>query len=135
MKRANWELELGNFLISNMHRDFRWGEWDCVTFASECVRIQTGTDLKSEIMGNRKYSSLVGGVRFLKSIGGDIPSILDEHLERAESDVRTGDIAMMAVEERFSLGVVVGNMAWFLDTEGMRQAPVHLAEGVWHVGT
>jgi len=44
-KINNWEEAFHQFLTDNRDRPFKWGEWDCVSFANAAIKSITGEDV------------------------------------------------------------------------------------------
>lgn len=42
MKRNDWDIRLAEFVDAARNKQFDWREWECLRFANEAVRVQTG---------------------------------------------------------------------------------------------
>lgn len=50
-----WEIILDKFLLTNSHRPFEWGEWDCGSFSAQAIQAITGVDMEA-VYKDRHYS-------------------------------------------------------------------------------
>lgn len=84
-------MTLASFIGANLARPFIWGEWDCVTLASEWVKIKTGGD---PLAGLPEWHNAREALRVIKSVGG-LAAALDARFNRVHPNkAKDGDIAL-----------------------------------------
>lgn len=84
-------MTLAAFLTANLSRPFVWGEWDCVTLASEWVKIKTQSD---PLEGLPEWHNAKQAARVIRSVGG-LETALDERFQRVHPNkAKDGDIAL-----------------------------------------
>lgn len=95
------------FLEARAAMPFAWGRSrnDCVSFAAQAVRVQTGRSLAS-LIGRHRWSTALGAARVLKRRGG-IEAALDRALAPvAPAQAMRGDVAG-APDDRLGLRLMI----------------------------
>lgn len=110
---------------------FAWGSEanDCVSFAANAVRAQTGRDVLKPLKA--KWSTELGAAKTLARLGG-----LEAAVDRVLTPVplgmaRRGDIAMAGRGETFGLFVVEGQTIVGPDIAGLSRLPRRMAVKAW----
>lgn len=132
MKKQNWKLELSQFLIDSSSKPFKWGEFDCVLFAADCVMVQTGIDLASDYRGS--YSTKRQAYELIKSKwDGDFNSMLLEHLQLRKGAPNVGDIVVLDRKEGFVCGLYTGSYVTCVSLKGRYDVPLDQNSKVYNV--
>ena len=126
----DWETKLGTYIESKRDEPFAYAVNDCFCFSLGAVQAITGTDCMLEFRG--KYSNEFGSLRALKEIGqGDLESTLDYKFPVIEiGQAQRGDLAFFDG----SVGVVMGEFAWFVAEHGLERLPMSFWDKCWKVG-
>ena len=115
MKNKNWDIKLGEFLLEQAPRTFKYGVCDCVMFVARAIKIQVNEDI---LRGN-DYKSLKDGIRKLNEHGykdfGQVLSDRFKMLEMTEKE-KVARSFMSAVHGAFEVGYRAG-VADTLDKE------------------
>lgn len=130
MRISAWEDALVNYILIKRHEPFEYGVNDCCIFISGAVLEMTGEDPMAEFRG--KYDSLKTSIKVIKEIGaGTLEATLDGKFpEVAISYAHRGDLAFFDG----SVGVVMGDFAYFASDDGLEQVPRDLWDKCWSVG-
>lgn len=142
MRVANWDIKLAEYVDSLRDHPFVWGEHDCLTFANNCVEVVTGRAFADDWLGN--YSSDRSALKeYRRVIAGldhdDFIDCMDERLDRFEGRFPPrGSLVGKPCEARLGvlpvvLGVVVSDMAAFINTDGMVMLPLDESDIFWSV--
>lgn len=111
---ADWEKRLSEVLKSAITRPYDAENWNCATFAAECVEAVTGRPMPRQLTGT-------------------LIETADGLLERVPVKLACrGDVVLMRVPEP-ALGVCVGRFAAFVGAQGLRQEPMRRAVMAWRV--
>jgi hypothetical protein len=89
---------LSRFLNEAAERPFRWGEWDCLLWLADWVRLNRGVDSAGDLRG--RYFNMLGAARIVRDAGGMV-GLVDSRLKaaglpRVNVGAR-GDIAIVSV--------------------------------------
>lgn len=107
MKKDGWEIRLADAMTAGLRKTHAWGENDCVTFAADCVKAQTGEDPMG-VFREMYHDSLTAAklIRSLgyKSLGEAVADFLPEILP---ADARRGDVVLCWSDEGFDFLAVV----------------------------
>ena len=76
VRHPNWELRLYEAIEAVRFKPFQWGEFDCFTFAADCVKALTGVDPMAGIRG--EYADPRGAYEILNELGGPEKAITDK---------------------------------------------------------
>ena len=130
MRISTWQDTLVNYIASKRHEPFEYGVNDCCMFAAGAVIEMTGEDPMSEFRG--KYDSLKGSLKVIKEIGaGTLELTLDSKFEEVSIGyAQRGDLAFFDD----SVGVVMGDFAYFASDDGLERIPRDLWNKCWSVG-
>ena len=130
MRITNWEEALVNYILLKRHEPFEYGVNDCCMFALGAALEITGEDKMSEFRG--KYDSLKGSLKVIKEIGaGTLEATLDGKFpEVSIGYTQRGDLAFFDG----SVGVVMGDFAYFASDDGLERVPRELWDKCWSVG-
>lgn len=77
MRKDGWDIRLYDVFERAKDEHFRWGVFDCFTFAADCVRAITGVDPMAKLRGT--YSTQNEAYRLICSLGG-VDRALDDFL-------------------------------------------------------
>lgn len=76
----NWETRLHDFMAAGRDREFAWGEWDCILFATAAAEAITGVDKAASFRG--QYSDELGAREILRTLGkGTLLATVNHHFE------------------------------------------------------
>lgn len=130
-------MDLSTWLIENRDRSFKWGEWDCVLFVCEWLKISTGKDHGKRFF--KKYSTAAGAYKCLRKhftvekLEDAVTEILGSPVPLAF--VRAGDIICANLSNQelgVSLGICNGGVSWFLSDDGLMTKPTFDCLRGWH---
>jgi len=107
-RKVNWPELLAQFIDSRRFKPFSFGENDCCLFAADAVLEMTGTDLAAD---RRGYSTEREAISLIRNAGG-MRELLRGLREKNSGFASRGDIVMVAIEGRETLGIVCGNGHW-----------------------
>jgi hypothetical protein len=89
---------LSRFLNDAAGRPFQWGDWDCLLWLAEWVRVNRGIDPAADLRGS--YSTMLGAARIVRAGRGMVRLVGDRvsafGLASAKFGAR-GDIAIVPV--------------------------------------
>lgn len=130
MKRsAQWAGALTRYLRARRRMPFAWGSNDCGAFAAGAVAAMTGVDLSARWA--RATAAQAAAV--LRRTGG-LAAIADADLPRIDrAHVTRGDLAMVAIRGRESLGVVTEVGVAGPGRDGTVVVPMTCAVAFWRV--
>ena len=130
MRISTWEDALVNYVALKRHEPFEYGVNDCCMFAAGAVLEMTGEDPMSEFRG--EYDSLKGSLKVIKEIDeGTLKLTLDGKFpEVSIGYAQRGDLAFFDG----SVGVVMGDFAYFASDDGLERVPRDLWDKCWSVG-
>ncbi len=125
MKTNNWEIRLAEYVEQARYVPFEWGKHDCITFANNALKCQTGhgfadghlTGYKTALGASKKY---IGWLR--KSKYHSLTDALDDILSRVRLKFPPrGAVVAMPIEGilPLSFGVVVSQYCVFVGEEGL----------------
>lgn len=127
MRLPDWEQRLSIFIGANRDRRFRFGEWDCLMFATAVAAELTGEDVAAPYRGT--YGTRKGATEALRKHGaGTLLKTLDATFQRKKPGfAQRGDLVWFAG----SVGVCVGAQALFVGEERLAEkAGVLMREGL-----
>ncbi|UAB76949.1 hypothetical protein INR77_08820 [Erythrobacter sp. SCSIO 43205] len=110
VRLPNWEMALSAFMQENQWRTFKWGEWDCILFATAAAKVITGEDRGADYRG--RYSDQKGARQALRDIGkGTLLRTVDANFVRKPvGNAQRGDL----VWRDGCVGICLGSTAAFL---------------------
>ena len=123
----DWDIRLADYIESVRNRPFEWGKFDCLIFANEAVRVQTGKGFANDWMGryDSPQSCYKHALGLLKANRWDnIVEAIDTRLTRLDSLMpHRGNIIGRQREDMsvtwISLGVAVSDQVAFLGHNGI----------------
>lgn len=106
----DWEKRLHDFMLANREREFAWGEWDCILFATAAAGAITGVDKAVDFRG--QYTDEAGARAILRKLGkGTLLATVDHHFEsKPVGYALRGDLIWHAG----CVGICLGNAAAFV---------------------
>jgi hypothetical protein len=127
MRRADWEIRLGDYLASVADRPFAWGNHDCALHSANAVLAMTGIDFAKRFRG--RYRTAIGSVRALKRYGaGTLEGTIDAMFPTiGRAFAGRGDLVMHAG----ALGICVGGDGLFVGEEGGAAGLVRIPRAAW----
>lgn len=115
-----------------MRAPFAWGANDCVTFALDAVRAQTGVNLRPQL--GCTWSSARGAQKALAARGG-LKAAVDSVLRRvARARAHRGDIGLALVDGREFLVVIEGDLVVGPGVAGLVRLPRGVLLAAWSIG-
>lgn len=105
-KLDGWEIALAECMTSGLKVEHEWGSHDCVTFAADCVKAQTGEDPLGDLRGS--YDSPLTAAKVIKGMGANsLGDALAKHLtEILPGDARRGDVVVCWSDDHDFVAVV-----------------------------
>ena len=127
----NHDIELAKYIDECRGKAFDLGSHDCMIFASDCVRVQTGQDVFVDFRGD--YSTPLGALMHYRARakglgfpdGASVIDILDDRLARFEGPypprgcITARDVTDQNVGAGYALGVRLRRHSAFLYQTGM----------------
>lgn len=133
MKNKNWDIKLGEFLLEQAPRTFKYGVCDCVMFVARAIKIQVNEDI---LRGN-DYKSLKDGIRKLNEHGyKDFGQVLSDRFKMLENGrmAQRGDIATKKYKGINAFGIVwQKGQVFFKRDKGYVIEKISDVEKVWRV--
>lgn len=120
----DWPERLFEVIDEARHKPFKWGEWDCTTFAAACVEAMTGEDPMSEFRD--RYEDEESGKEALKELGGgSLYSVLKRKFGKPVpvAFAQRGDLALAKTEQGPTVFVVLGEKMVGPGDEGLEAVP------------
>ena len=117
MRRADWKLQLIQFMGDAARTPFQPGVHDCALFAAGAVFAMTDVDFAADFRG--RYSTLKGGFKLLQKAGFVDHVALAAHLfdEIPPAYAAVGDLAVVPDQQGDALGIVQGSGIYVLTTD------------------
>lgn len=111
MRNQGWEKDLDNYIVEQTSKYFKWGQADCLIFASDwCVICCNVDPMKAKKKNDPKtirglYSTEEEAKKLIKSLRKSTPDIMDVHFDRVLPNfLQRGDIAFY----KMAFGIVIG---------------------------
>lgn len=129
----DWPEQLVRFVDEARGRPFEWGEHDCVTAAADWVAQCTGVDPIADLRG--RWTSAAEAARVIAELGGLEPAITARLGAPLKSPLfaQRGDLALLRIDGRQTLAVVIGADVVGPGEDGLVPLPVASAEVAWRV--
>lgn len=141
VRLQGWEKSLSDYIESIVFKEFKWGECDCLIFASDACKLVCGVDpmLKKfeddpdTIRG--AYETENEAYSLIEKYRKSMPNIMDVHFNRIDNAYASrGDVVLAKLETGYTFGVVSGRgVAFFKSEKGLIQEPVSKAKYIWKV--
>ncbi len=126
---VDWEQRLFQLIDSRRRHPFAWGKQDCCLFAADAVLQMTGVDLAASYRGryhNAATALKLGAVAELIDKTG-LPRMRNVNL------ARRGDMMLLALTQRETVGVCVGGQIAAPGVDGLVFVPVNKAIAGWRI--
>ncbi len=130
MRKQDWPQELAKFTADAMSRPFAWGSHDCAGFAAGWIERSTG-----ERVFLAAYTDALSAQRYIIQRGGMLAAaseVLGPPMAEPMAAGR-GDVALVLIDDRECLGVVLGDVVAGPGAEGLRMAPRDQIIAAWEV--
>lgn len=136
LRPHDWPQRLAQYIAQHRATPFQWGAHDCVTFALgwlDCVREDLDPQLEA-LRASLRYRTAGGALRRMD--GRSLEVAVDEWNELEPVDValaHRGDLMLIEVNGRQSLGVCVGEHVAGPGVTGLELVPRTAAVAAWRV--
>jgi hypothetical protein len=123
VRLPNWPEALAAEIARGQRTPFAWGTHDCLLYAADCVRAQTGVDLAADFRGG--YWTLRGAIQILAAHGYDTPldAIAARLPEIPLARAARGDVVVAELAYGVSAGVCLGARSSFAAPSGLLDRP------------
>lgn len=129
-RREDWAEQLAQYLDDRRDAAFAWGVQDCATFAAGAVRAMTGQTLDiPRVESADAYARLV---REHGPLADQVAELLGAPLP-SPAFAQRGDVVLVAIGGRETLGVCIGAEAAAPAAEGLLMVPMATASAAWRV--
>ena len=143
MKKNSWEKDLELYIEDVRTKPFYWGSHDCVVFANQIVKVQTGKgfldddmpDYDTAIRANRTYQSILTKMKVT-----NLKEAIDTKLKRFIGIVPPkGSIVCKEYRQRIEYGigynlvVAIDTKAAFLSENGLEFIRIRAGDVFWTV--
>jgi hypothetical protein len=114
MRRADWQLQLIQFMGDAARTPFQPGVHDCALFAAGAVFAMTDVDFAADFRG--QYTTIKGGLKLLQKAGYSDHVALAAQLfeEIPPAFAAVGDLAVVPDAQGDALGIVQGSGIYVL---------------------
>ena len=133
MRRADWQIQLIQFMGDAARTPFQSGVHDCALFAAGAVFAMTDQDFAAGYRG--RYSTLKGGFKLLQKAGFEdhiaLAASLFEEIPPAFAAV--GDLAVVPTEQGDALGIVQGSGIYVLTPDRLGVVSLLIASRAFRV--
>lgn len=126
----DWPERLAEYLDGRRDVPFAWGKNDCATFAAGAVEAITGEPLDIP-----HVDSATAYAHFERD-HGPLDAIVDDTLGKrlpSPAFAQRGDVVLVKLDGRDSLGVCIGAEAAAPAADGMLTVPMSTAAAAWRV--
>ena len=125
-----WESLLFAYLQDKVVQPFVWGTNDCCTFAAGAIQ-----DITGESVFEPSYSNAFEAQTFMESVGSIEAWMTDKFGEPVARLLgRRGDIALLSLEDRDLLSVVIGDQVVAPGSEHALFYAIEHCTKVWRIG-
>lgn len=136
-KRQDWEFRLEFHVAACVHRQFRYGLFDCCTFAADAILEMTGVDVMKKLRG---YTGSQAAKKLLERLGG-----MERALETIASENKMEEVAVLKAQrgdmvlirgKRPAVGILSLDGSWVVvpSLRGIYRVPLMLCARAWRVG-
>ena len=140
-RAAGWPRRLNEHLIDSQARfqeiGFKWGVFDCCTFAADWVKSATGIDPMADYRG--RYASKEQAMALLRERGGgtllaSLTGLFGKSVHPAKG--MRGDLAWRRKENALGIVYTVGarQFSLFLGEDGMASLPISACDACFCIG-
>ncbi len=130
MRHQDWPARLARFVVQARSRPFEWSTADCATFARDWIETATGVRV-FEV----PYTDALSAARFIEAQGGMLAAstaVLGEPMPNPMAASR-GDVALVQIEERECLTIVLGEFAAGPGKAGLVMVPRDQMTAAWSI--
>ena len=122
-------MTLWESIESLQGEDWKWGEFDCVTFCARVVLDTTGVDYRDQFPA---YSCRKEALGHMRTAGG-LPALITGVLgpEKSLLQARKGDVVTGDFGHGCAAGICVGQSAAFASRDGVIFAPMSAVDKAW----
>lgn len=99
--------KINKYLDENKDRVFKWGEFDCCTFACDIVMLAGGEDFAKDVRGT--YDTEVGAKRVLSKHFGSVEDAFSPLTEIPFNFAQRGDLALFDTDQGKVMSLVWAN--------------------------
>lgn len=138
MRHEDWQARFWAQLQAARELTFKWGEHDCVMFATGCIDAVMGTDYYAQAKSRYPYSTETEAREWMAKVGGITglaESFLDEHVNWGQ--LTCGDVClakgMPFTMDMETLCVHDGNNLLGASTKGVMRVPFRYAVHGWKI--
>ncbi|MEN9806089.1 MAG: hypothetical protein RL756_597 [Pseudomonadota bacterium] len=129
MRLKDWPERLAAFMDERRSMPFGWVTNDCSTFAADAVAAMTGECLQIPAADSPEaYARLIRDHGTLREMA---EALLGEPIHPAYA--QRGDVVLLVMDERETLGVCVGAKIAGPGTDGLVLAPMSMAVAAWRI--
>ena len=143
MKRHTWEKDLELYIEEVRNKPFNWGMHDCVVFANQIIKVQTGKgffddfipDYDTAIKANRTYRTMLVEMKV-----ASIKEAIDTKLTRFLGMIPPKGSIVCATEKQrieygigYKLGVAIDHRAGFITEQGLQFEKIKSGDVFWTV--
>lgn len=131
-KAEGWEQRLADYVESRRGVEFEWGRHDCCVFTAGAIEAMTGADFTS---AHQRYSTALGAARVIRDAGGisALPGRHGLHQIEPLSCAGRGDVVLVEIDGRESLGVCLGADSFFASAIGIATIKTAACVAAWRV--
>lgn len=125
VKKLGWDIEVGRIVQEAAKTPFKWGETDCLCFASSCIQAATGLDVMEGHQG--QYKTAREAYRMILEHRDKIEGIFSEYFDEiplARAQRGDGIIAYLKEGPTFGIVSLDGKRAALKAEEGLLFIPL-----------
>lgn len=128
MRLENWPTKLSNAIEQAKDKPFKWGVFDCVTWAADAVLAITGIDYFDQYRGT--YKTKKEALAIIKTEFETIENPLNELFTPIKTTMAgRGDVVLY----KKAIGVCDGVYSFFATPKGLTPVKTLLTEKAWRV--
>jgi len=133
-RRSDWQVRFRNAVDTASKIQFRFGVHDCCLFVAYVLDQMCDSDFVANVRERYGYSDELQALNIIEA-GGGLKAIVSEWLGDpvAVGNVCAGDVVLLRIEGRVSLGVVESHCAIAAALHGVDTVPLMFAECGWKV--
>lgn len=130
MRHQDWPRRLSAYIAAARARPFEWAVQDCATFARDWIDECTGRRVFEP-----RYFDALTAARYIETQGGMLvaaTAVLGEPMPNPMAASR-GDVALVQIEERECLTIVLGEFAAGPGKAGLVMVPRDQMTAAWSI--
>lgn len=132
MRFPHWPQALADSIQAAGIRVFGYGGFDCCLFCADVVESMTGVDYAASLRGYATEDEAYEIISGYGSIEAMVTSLLGREPIHPSSAGR-GDVVLMEIDGRETLGICLGVRSAFPQHTGLRQHLTWLARCAWRI--